>query len=126
MVGNYLLKRSPECWRGHPIPSYFPWYAIVLCCVSLIISHVISEFPIEPIRNQLVRSVIQEVCLVVVILAGGEEFEMKWITRSGVKVDRVACPWLIRKFIDPEAQFIFLPADQVLAEAAKLGPSFRY
>ena len=34
---------------------------------------------------------------------------MKWITRSGVKVDRVACPWLIRKFIDAEAEFIFLP-----------------
>lgn len=55
------------------------------------------------------------------ILAGVDEFNMKWITRSGVKVDRVACPWLIRKFIDPEAQFLFVPADQVFAEAAKLG-----
>ena len=36
---------------------------------------------------------------------------MKWITRERVKVDRVACPWLIQKFIDPEADFIFLPAD---------------
>lgn len=34
---------------------------------------------------------------------------MKWITREKVKVDRVACPWLIKKFIDPEAEFIFLP-----------------
>ena len=34
---------------------------------------------------------------------------MKWITRSGVKVDRVACPWLIKKFIDPDAKFVFLP-----------------
>ena len=34
---------------------------------------------------------------------------MKWITRSGVKVDRVACPWLIKKFIDPDAEFVFLP-----------------
>jgi len=34
---------------------------------------------------------------------------MKWITRSGVKVDRVACPWLIKKFIDPAAEFVFLP-----------------
>jgi hypothetical protein len=33
---------------------------------------------------------------------------MKWITRERVKVDRVACPWLIRKFIDPEAEFVFL------------------
>ena len=36
---------------------------------------------------------------------------MKWITREHVKVDRVACPWLIKKFIDPAAEFIFLPAD---------------
>lgn len=36
---------------------------------------------------------------------------MKWITREKVKVDRVACPWLIRRFIDPEAQFEFLPKE---------------
>ena len=36
---------------------------------------------------------------------------MKWITREHVKVDRVACPWLIKKFIDLEAEFIFLPHD---------------
>jgi len=36
---------------------------------------------------------------------------MKWITREKVKVDRVACPWLIKKFIDPRAEFIFLPAE---------------
>ncbi|MHB1134827.1 MAG: chromate resistance protein ChrB domain-containing protein [Chloroflexota bacterium] len=38
---------------------------------------------------------------------------MKWITREHVKVDRVACPWLIEKFVDPEAQFLFAPLDQV-------------
>ena len=38
---------------------------------------------------------------------------MKWITREHVKVDRVACPWLIKKFVDPEAIFLFVPADQV-------------
>jgi hypothetical protein len=35
---------------------------------------------------------------------------MKWITREKIKVDRVACPWLIRKFVDPEAEFVFLPS----------------
>lgn len=35
---------------------------------------------------------------------------MKWITREKIKVDRVACPWLIKKFIDPQAEFVFLPA----------------
>ncbi len=42
---------------------------------------------------------------------------MKWITRSNVKVDRVACPWLIRRFIDPQAEFIFVPEDQLLDAA---------
>jgi hypothetical protein len=36
---------------------------------------------------------------------------MKWITREKVKVDRVACPWLIKRFIDAEAEFVFLPRD---------------
>ena len=44
---------------------------------------------------------------------------MKWITRQGVKVDRVACPWLIKKFIDPQAEFLFVPAAQVLEIAAE-------
>jgi hypothetical protein len=46
---------------------------------------------------------------------------VKWITREGVKVDRVACPWLIRKFIDPDAEFLFVPAEEVLAKAESLG-----
>lgn len=46
---------------------------------------------------------------------------MKWITRERVKVDRVACPWLIRKYVDPEAEFLFVPGEQVLAEAQRLG-----
>jgi len=46
---------------------------------------------------------------------------MKWITREKVKVDRVACPWLIKKFLNPDAQFHFVPADRVLREAERLG-----
>lgn len=46
---------------------------------------------------------------------------MKWITRERVKVDRVACPWLIRKFIDPAAEFLFVPGDQVRATAEREG-----
>jgi hypothetical protein len=45
---------------------------------------------------------------------------MKWITREKVKVDRVACPWLIRKFVDNEAEFYFVPAEKVQSEAARL------
>ncbi len=44
---------------------------------------------------------------------------MKWITRERVKVDRVACPWLIRKFVDPQAQFLFVPAEKVMEMAHK-------
>ena len=46
---------------------------------------------------------------------------MKWITREKVKVDRVACPWLIKKFVDPKAEFLFVPANQVESEAKRLG-----
>ena len=46
---------------------------------------------------------------------------MKWITRAHVKVDRVACPWLIKKFVDKDAEFVFVPADEVLGEAERLG-----
>jgi hypothetical protein len=49
------------------------------------------------------------------------EANVKWITREHVKVDRVACPWLIRKFVDAEAEFFFVPADQVHQEAGRLG-----
>jgi hypothetical protein len=42
---------------------------------------------------------------------------LKWITRKNIKVDRVACPWLIKRFVDPEAQFLFVTEDQLLAVA---------
>ena len=45
---------------------------------------------------------------------------MRWITREKVKVDRVACPWLIKKFVDKEAEFLFVPGDKVMSEAARL------
>jgi hypothetical protein len=45
---------------------------------------------------------------------------MKWITRERAKVDRVACPWLIRKFVDNDAEFFFVPADKVIEEAHRL------
>lgn len=46
---------------------------------------------------------------------------MKWVTRERPKVDRVACPWLIKRFVDPEAEFLFVPPDQVLAVAEREG-----
>jgi hypothetical protein len=46
---------------------------------------------------------------------------MKWITRERVKVDRVACPWLIKKFVDKDAEFFFVPSDKVQPYAEQLG-----
>ncbi len=46
---------------------------------------------------------------------------MKWITRENASVDRIACPWLIKRFIDPEAEFLFVPRDQVLEVAEREG-----
>ena len=46
---------------------------------------------------------------------------MKWITRERPKIDRIACPWLIQRFIDPQAEFLYVPASQVLAQAAATG-----
>ncbi len=46
---------------------------------------------------------------------------MKWITRARPKTDRIACPWLIRRFIDTAAQIVYVPADEVLATTAAAG-----
>ena len=46
---------------------------------------------------------------------------MKWITRERPKTDRIACPWLIRRFIDPEAEILYVPADEVLATTRRGG-----
>ncbi len=46
---------------------------------------------------------------------------MKWVTREQVKVDRVACPWLIKKFIDPNAEFLFVPAERIMETARREG-----
>jgi hypothetical protein len=46
---------------------------------------------------------------------------MKWVTRARPKTDRVACPWLIRRFIDPDGEILYVPADQVLSVARREG-----
>jgi len=45
---------------------------------------------------------------------------MKWITRERPKIDRIACPWLIKNFVDKEAVFIYVPKEQVLEKAAEI------
>jgi hypothetical protein len=46
---------------------------------------------------------------------------MKWVTRERPKIDRIACPWLVRRFLDSSPEFLFVPADQVLAVAERDG-----
>ena len=46
---------------------------------------------------------------------------MKWVTRERPKTDRIACPWLIAKFIDPDPEFLYVPAEKVLDVAAREG-----
>jgi hypothetical protein len=46
---------------------------------------------------------------------------MRWITRENIKVDRVACPWLITRFVDSEAKFLFVPEHELLDAAAREG-----
>jgi hypothetical protein len=50
-----------------------------------------------------------------------QEFVMKWITREHPKIDRIACPWLILRFIDAQSEFYYAPADRVLAMAKEIG-----
>ena len=46
---------------------------------------------------------------------------MKWITREHPRVDRVACPWLVQRFVDKSAEFVYVPSDQVAVEAKRIG-----
>jgi hypothetical protein len=46
---------------------------------------------------------------------------MKWVTRARPKVDRVACPWLIKRFVDPQAEFLYVPPEQVMEVAKREG-----
>jgi len=44
---------------------------------------------------------------------------VKWVTRKNANVDRIACPWLIKKFVDPDAEFLYVPAEEVIAFAER-------
>ena len=46
---------------------------------------------------------------------------MKWITRERPKIDRIACPWLIKNFVDQQVEFIYVPKTEVFEKAAALG-----
>jgi len=51
----------------------------------------------------------------------GGEIAMKWVTRERPKIDRIACPWLIARFIDPQAEFLYVPSEDVIKVAKERG-----
>ncbi len=51
----------------------------------------------------------------------GRRRPTRWVTRERPKIDRIACPWLIRRFIDPDAEFLYVPTDEVFATAEREG-----
>ena len=51
----------------------------------------------------------------------GERRPTRWVTRERPKIDRIACPWLIRRFVDADAEFLYVPPDQVFATAEREG-----
>src|SRR5258706_12926917 len=53
--------------------------------------------------------------------SGGQEKDMDWVTRERPKIDRIACPWLVLRFIDPQAEILYVPATQVLSVAQATG-----
>jgi hypothetical protein len=50
-----------------------------------------------------------------------EEDTLKWVTRERPKIDRIACPWLVARFIDPSAEFLFVSSDKVMSVAKETG-----
>src|SRR3989441_11995212 len=54
-------------------------------------------------------------------IRGDREVRMKWITRKDIKVDRVACPWLVKRFVDHQAEFLFVDEKDLLEKAKQEG-----
>jgi hypothetical protein len=74
-----------------------------------------------PIQRRLERAALGANAPARLRIALFRRHDMKWITREHVKVDRVACPWLIKKFVDKDAEFVFVPPDKVMDEVKRLG-----
>jgi predicted MFS family arabinose efflux permease len=90
-------------------PVALPVACAVVCASAAIAALAIERgLPDEQLRTPRASS------------TGGRQ-TVKWITREHPRVDRVACPWLIERFVDKQAEFIYVPSDQVMSEAQKRG-----
>lgn len=115
------LRRVPDDIGGW-LPGLEPWRRVVVYCVH---GHEVSRNAAATLRSAGFSAH---------ILAGGLEgwtaqgrgtvpyvAPTRWVTRSRPKIDRIACPWLIRRFIDPSAEFFYVPNAEVRGFAAAQG-----
>ncbi len=122
-------------WRDHAevdrwSREFDPSVPVVLYCVH---GHQVSQAPTAILRARgydvrILRGGIEgwrEAGAPLLAKAGWPERDdsgpSRWVTRAGPKVDRIACPWFIRRFVDPAAEILFVEADQVLAAAEEIG-----
>ncbi len=116
------IRRTPETiadWHGQ-LDLARP---IVVYCVH---GHEVSQGAAGFLAGQGSRAVYLEGGFEAWKAAGGKMAPKPaapsiWVTRERPKIDRIACPWLIRRFIDPDARFLYVPAPQVLARAEETG-----
>lgn len=122
-------------WRDHAevdrwSAEFDPTISVVLYCVH---GHQVSQAPAAILRARgydvrILRGGIEgwrEAGAPVLAKSGwpgrDETRPSRWVTRAGPKVDRIACPWFIRRFVDPGAEILFVEADQVIATAEEIG-----
>ncbi len=99
--------------------------AIVAICVH---GHEVSQNATKALTGASLQASFLEGGITAWLAVGGATMQRReaaapsqWITRERPKIDRIACPWLIRRFIDPLAVFHYVPSNQVIVEGAKLG-----
>ena len=115
------IKRDPEAldaWAR----ELEPWRAVVVYCVH---GHEVSQNAAAALAARGLDARYVEGGLEAWRAAGGPtrlaQAATRWVTRERPKIDRIACPWLIRRFIDPDAQFAYVPKERVRAYAAETG-----
>ena len=115
-IAHGLRRRldSVAAWA----PRLEPWRLHVVHCAK---GHQASQMAAEALRQAGLKAVYLEGGLAAWRAAGGAlaagRLPGRWVTRERPKIDRIACPWLVRRFIDPESEFLFVPTDRVFAVA---------
>ena len=117
----HAIKRDPaaiDVWAD----DLEPWRPVIAYCVH---GHEVSQSAAAALAKRGLDARYLEGGLEAWRASGGSikpaREPTRWVTRERPKIDRIACPWLIRRFIDAEAQFAYVPADRVRAYAAETG-----